>query len=247
MKQSNSRGSSLQSSRSPSASPTGTSFFRHFMILLFLDSGIALWSFMIIKISCVHLEAFYSYNFLIQTHKQSLGWPVYLNLTPLGCVHSLDPANAGYIIHWVALYKLWLLTRDTLCTDSFYLTHYWFFFSDRARSTARFREAEERSEHHQESEVVDHAETNEEDSALKPPDEVFSYEQMKAKSENPATGIDTTRREVCSTRIILISIFLRQYNMLYHLRWQTFFAGLSFGRRIWICTRNDKRSILQDA
>ncbi|KAF3636483.1 Villin-4 [Capsicum annuum] len=67
--------------------------------------------------------------------------------------------------------------------------------TNRARSTARFREAEERSEHHQESEVVDHAETNEEDSALKPPDEVFSYEQMKAKSENPATGIDTTRRE----------------------------------------------------
>ncbi|KAK4725455.1 hypothetical protein R3W88_028234 [Solanum pinnatisectum] len=60
---------------------------------------------------------------------------------------------------------------------------------------ARFKESEERSEH-QENEVAEHAaETNEEDSDLKPPDEVFSYEQLKAKSENPATGIDTKRRE----------------------------------------------------
>ncbi|KAH0721307.1 hypothetical protein KY290_006747 [Solanum tuberosum] len=60
---------------------------------------------------------------------------------------------------------------------------------------ARFKESEERSEH-QENEVAEHAaDTNEEDSDLKPPDEVFSYEQLKAKSENPATGIDTKRRE----------------------------------------------------
>ncbi|KAG5583529.1 hypothetical protein H5410_054156 [Solanum commersonii] len=60
---------------------------------------------------------------------------------------------------------------------------------------ARFKESEERSEH-QENEVAEHAaETNEEDSDLKPPDEVFNYEQLKAKSENPATGIDTKRRE----------------------------------------------------
>ncbi|KAJ8570398.1 hypothetical protein K7X08_037370 [Anisodus acutangulus] len=59
---------------------------------------------------------------------------------------------------------------------------------------AQFKESEEPSEH-QESEVVDPAETNEEDSELKPPEEVFSYEQLKAKSENPAAGIDTKRRE----------------------------------------------------
>ncbi|CAN4118465.1 unnamed protein product [Withania somnifera] len=59
---------------------------------------------------------------------------------------------------------------------------------------ARFKESEEHSEH-QESEVVKHAETNDEDSQLKPPEEVFSYEQLKANSENPATGIDIKRRE----------------------------------------------------
>lgn len=75
------------------------------------------------------------------------------------------------------------------------------FFSARTKH-ARFKESEERSEH-QENEVSEHAaETNEEDSDLKPPDEVFSYEQLKAKSENPATGIDTKRREVCSSSII---------------------------------------------
>lgn len=60
-------------------------------------------------------------------------------------------------------------------------------FSARTKD-ARIKESEERSEHQ---------ETIEEDSELKPPDEVFSYEQLKAKSENPATGIDTKRREVC--------------------------------------------------
>ncbi|XP_060174615.1 villin-2-like [Lycium barbarum] len=57
---------------------------------------------------------------------------------------------------------------------------------------AQFKELEEPSE---ESEAVEPAETNEENSELKPPEEVFSYEQLKAKSENPATGIDTKRRE----------------------------------------------------
>uniref|UniRef100_A0A3Q7IKH9 Gelsolin-like domain-containing protein n=1 Tax=Solanum lycopersicum TaxID=4081 RepID=A0A3Q7IKH9_SOLLC len=126
MKQSNSRGSSLQSSRSPSASPTGT--------------------------------------------KLRLFW--YLSCE---------------------IMKRCRVCYGSVCTRETY----------RLRTKhARFKESEERSEH-QENEVSEHAaETNEEDSDLKPPDEVFSYEQLKAKSENPATGIDTKRREVCSSSII---------------------------------------------
>ena len=70
----------------------------------------------------------------------------------------------------------------------------------------------------------------------------FSYEQLKAKSENPVTGIDFKRREVC-----FFIRFIPLSSVFYFLLWLTECClGLSLCWRIWGSSRSDKRGVLQN-
>lgn len=94
-----------------------------------------------------------------------------------------------------------------------YLDAYFSAIAENDLSTAEVQDSEKASEP---TEIVEPAESN--GSEPKPEAEqdeggnesgqaIFSYEQLKAKSDNPVTGIDFKRREVCNSNTVDIPIF----------------------------------------
>lgn len=81
------------------------------------------------------------------------------------------------------------------------------YFSTKAESELSTAEVQDSEKASEPKEIVEPAETNGSEPKPEPEQDeggnesgtaIFSYEQLKAKSDNPVTGIDFKRREVCS-------------------------------------------------
>ena len=105
-----------------------------------------------------------------------------------------------------------------------------------------------------EGEVVPVSESNGDDSETKQVTEqdengsetsrsTFSYDQLKARSDNPVTGIDFKRREVCLVMNVIIPISINGY-MDIQCTCPFVFPGLSLRWGVPDCIWNDERSIL---
>lgn len=88
------------------------------------------------------------------------------------------------------------------------LTYLDVYFSTKAESDLSTAEVQDSEKASEPKEIVEPAEINGSEPKLEPEHDeggnesgtaIFSYEQLKAKSDNPVTGIDFKRREVCSS------------------------------------------------
>lgn len=87
------------------------------------------------------------------------------------------------------------------------LTYLNVYFSTKAESDLSTAEVQDSEKVSEPKEIVEPAETNgsepeQDEGGNESGQAIFSYEQLKAKSDNPVTGIDFKRREVCSSTIL---------------------------------------------